>query len=75
MADLADRGLFLWNGASKGTSAVYEYMQSLDKPADLRTFKMSAASQGDPIPAQPKSARSKPAVIELIIDTSPVLFS
>ena len=38
MADMADRGLFIWNGTSPGTLAVYEYMLSIYKPVTLANF-------------------------------------
>jgi hypothetical protein len=38
MCDIADKGYFIWNGASKGTKAGYEYMKSLGKPAFLMEF-------------------------------------
>lgn len=38
MADMADRGLFIWNGSSPGTLAAHEYMKSLYKPVSLANF-------------------------------------
>lgn len=38
LASMADRGLFIWNGASRGTKAVHDYMATLDKPVHLMTF-------------------------------------
>ena len=38
MADMADRGLFIWNGKSPGTLALHEYMKSLYKPVSLANF-------------------------------------
>ncbi len=38
LADLADRGLFLWNGVSRGTKAAHDYMNTLNKSVHLLTF-------------------------------------
>ncbi len=38
LAELADRGLFLWNGVSRGTKAAHDYMSTLNKPVHLLTF-------------------------------------
>lgn len=38
LAGMADRGLFIWNGASRGTKTVHDYMATLDKPVHLMTF-------------------------------------
>lgn len=38
LAELADRGLFLWNGISSGTKAAHDYMLRLNKPVHLLTF-------------------------------------
>jgi hypothetical protein len=35
LADLADEGLFIWNGRSPGTKAAYDYMVTLGKPAHI----------------------------------------
>ncbi|MCC7451065.1 MAG: hypothetical protein IT324_26865 [Anaerolineae bacterium] len=71
MADLADRGLFLWNSDSKGTKAVHDYMQSLHKPVDLLTF--GTKGQTPSLPQEPQATRQqppKPATVEIIIDTT-----
>jgi len=71
MAELADRGLFLWNGESKGTKAAYDYMQTLHKPVDLLTFgaprsTADSTAKQPPAPKQPP----KPATVEIIIDAA-----
>ncbi len=38
LAGMADRGLFIWNGTSRGTKAVHDYMDSLSKPVHLMIF-------------------------------------
>jgi hypothetical protein len=38
LAELADRGLFLWNGISSGTKAAHDYMLTLKKPVHLLMF-------------------------------------
>ncbi|WP_119071553.1 hypothetical protein [Aggregatilinea lenta] len=35
MVSAADRGIFIWNGQSKGTKAAYDHMLSLHKPVFL----------------------------------------
>ena len=37
--DMAQRGIFLWNGQSAGTQAGYTYMTGRGKEAHLVTFK------------------------------------
>ena len=39
MCELADIGIFIWNGDSHGTLKGYDYMKSLGKDAHLRKFK------------------------------------
>jgi hypothetical protein len=77
MADVADRGLFLWNGNSKGTYAAYAYMRDLGKPADLLTSNDTTLPQKAVSPTTASSSTastSKSAVhcVELIIDTEQV---
>jgi ribonuclease HI len=43
MVDNAQRGVFVWNGDSKGTKAGYEYMVSRQKEAHLVTFALKGA--------------------------------
>ncbi len=38
LAELADRGLFLWNSVSRGTKAAHDYMLTLNKRVHLLTF-------------------------------------
>lgn len=38
LAELSDRGLFLWNGISPGTKTAHDYMLTLKKPVHLLTF-------------------------------------
>lgn len=38
MTDMADQGVFVWNGRSPGTQAGYDYMRASGKPAHLVTF-------------------------------------
>jgi len=40
MVDNAQRGMFIWNGDSKGTKAGYDYMLSRHKDAHLVTFEL-----------------------------------
>ncbi|MCC7447112.1 MAG: hypothetical protein IT324_06835 [Anaerolineae bacterium] len=71
MADLADRGVFLWTGESKGTKKAYDYMQSLNKPVDLLTFGMKR--QTPFLPQESQTTRQQPpqpATVEVIIDTT-----
>jgi len=46
MVDNAQRGVFVWNGDSKGTKAGYEYMMSRQKEAHLITFALKGARHG-----------------------------
>jgi hypothetical protein len=46
MVDNAARGMFIWNGDSKGTKAGYEYMVSRHKEAHLVTFALKGARHG-----------------------------
>lgn len=39
LADMAQRGVFVWNGQSTGTKAVYDYMTGRGKETHLVTFK------------------------------------
>jgi uncharacterized phage-like protein YoqJ len=39
LADHADRGLFIWDGRSRGTKNGHDYMLSLGKTTHLMTFK------------------------------------
>lgn len=41
MCNTADMGVFIWNGASKGTQAGYDYMLSLGKKAYLKEFSLT----------------------------------
>ncbi len=43
MVDNSQRGVFVWNGDSKGTKAGYEYMASRQKEAHLITFALKGA--------------------------------
>lgn len=43
MARCSDRGIFVWNGKSKGTETAYYYMQSLDKTQHLMDFSATFA--------------------------------
>ncbi len=71
MADVADQGLFIWNGESRGTAAGYAYMQQLGKPADRLTFAVQRPAQP---PANDESATqpAKPttALVEVFLDTT-----
>jgi hypothetical protein len=42
VCELADRGMFIWNGVSRGTKYTHDYMVKLGKPADLRVFRYVA---------------------------------
>jgi ribonuclease HI len=46
MVDNSVRGMFIWNGDSKGTKAGYEYMVSRQKEAHLVTFESKGARHG-----------------------------
>jgi len=46
MVDNAQRGVFVWNGDSKGTKAGYDYMVSRQKEAHLITFALKGARHG-----------------------------
>ncbi len=46
MVDNSTRGMFIWNGDSKGTKAGYEYMVSRQKEAHLMTFALKGARHG-----------------------------
>jgi ribonuclease HI len=46
MVDNATRGMFIWNGDSKGTKLGYEYMVSRQKEAHLMTFALKGARHG-----------------------------
>lgn len=46
MVDNSQRGVFVWNGDSKGTKAGYEYMVSRQKEAHLMTFALKGARHG-----------------------------
>jgi ribonuclease HI len=46
MVDNAQRGVFVWNGDSKGTKSGYEYMVSRQKEAHLMTFALKGARHG-----------------------------
>jgi ribonuclease HI len=46
MVDNSQRGMFIWNGDSKGTKAGYEYMVSRQKEAHLVTFALKGARHG-----------------------------
>jgi ribonuclease HI len=46
MVDNSARGMFIWNGDSKGTKAGYEYMVSRQKEAHLVTFTSKGAHHG-----------------------------
>jgi hypothetical protein len=46
MVDNSQRGVFIWNGDSKGTRAGYEYMVSRQKEAHLMTFALKGARHG-----------------------------
>jgi hypothetical protein len=46
MVDNATRGVFIWNGDSKGTKAGYDYMVSRQKEAHLMTFALKGARHG-----------------------------
>jgi ribonuclease HI len=46
MVDNSQRGVFVWNGDSKGTKAGYEYMVSRQKEAHLMTFALKGARYG-----------------------------
>src|SRR5262245_14533811 len=72
MADCSDRGLFIWNGQSKGTAAGHAYMQQLGKPVDLLTFGAKAQPEGQTPPAKSadKPGVPHPAVVEVLLDIS-----
>ncbi len=46
MIDNSQRGVFVWNGDSKGTKAGYDYMMSRQKEAHLITFALKGARHG-----------------------------
>ncbi|MEZ4666535.1 MAG: ribonuclease H [Anaerolineae bacterium] len=46
MVDNSQRGMFIWNGDSKGTKAGYDYMVSRQKEAHLVTFALKGARHG-----------------------------
>lgn len=46
MVDNSVRGMFIWNGDSKGTKAGYDYMMSRQKEAHLITFALKGARHG-----------------------------
>ena len=46
MVDNTTRGMFIWNGDSKGTKAGYEYMVSRQKEAHLVTFALKGVRHG-----------------------------
>jgi ribonuclease HI len=46
MVDNSQRGVFVWNGDSKGTKAGYEYMVSRQKEAHLIIFALKGARHG-----------------------------
>ncbi len=46
MVDNSARGMFIWNGDSKGTKLGYEYMVSRKKEAHLITFKFKGVRHG-----------------------------
>ncbi len=46
MVDNSARGMFIWNGDSKGTKSGYEYMVSRQKEAHLVTFALKGARHG-----------------------------
>jgi len=46
MVDNASRGVFIWNGDSKGTKSGYDYMVSRQKEAHLITFAQKGARHG-----------------------------
>ena len=46
MIDNSQRGVFVWNGDSKGTKGGYEYMVSRQKEAHLITFALRGARHG-----------------------------
>ncbi|MDX2139461.1 MAG: ribonuclease H [Chloroflexota bacterium] len=46
MVDNSQRGVFVWNGDSKGTKAGYDYMVSRQKEAHLVTFALKGARHG-----------------------------
>jgi ribonuclease HI len=46
MVDNAQRGVFVWNGDSKGTKSGYDYMVSRQKEAHLMTFALKGARHG-----------------------------
>lgn len=46
MVDNSARGMFIWNGDSKGTKAGYDYMVSRQKEAHLVTFDLKGARHG-----------------------------
>ncbi|MBA3872614.1 MAG: ribonuclease HI [Anaerolineae bacterium] len=46
MVDNSARGMFIWNGDSKGTKAGYDYMVSRQKEAHLVTFALKGSHHG-----------------------------
>ncbi|MEO8613290.1 MAG: RNase H family protein, partial [Chloroflexota bacterium] len=46
IVDNSQRGVFVWNGDSKGTKAGYDYMVSRQKEAHLVTFALKGARHG-----------------------------
>ncbi|MEP7287893.1 MAG: hypothetical protein ABI947_19250 [Chloroflexota bacterium] len=72
MVDCSDRGLFIWNGQSKGTLAGHTYMQQLGKPVDLLTFGEQAQVKEQETQAKSpdKPCVPHPAVVEVILDTT-----
>ncbi|MDL1882218.1 ribonuclease HI [Anaerolineae bacterium CFX8] len=46
MVDNSQRGVFVWNGDSRGTKAGYDYMVSRQKEAHLMTFALKGARHG-----------------------------
>ena len=46
MVDNSVRGMFIWNGDSKGTKAGYDYMVSRQKEAHLVTFELKGVRHG-----------------------------
>ena len=73
LADLAHRGLCLWNGLSKGTQAVHEYLQQLGKPVHLLLDGTTTTPAVPPPAAATVDDTTAPlpavATVELIVDT------
>jgi hypothetical protein len=46
MVDNSQRGVFVWNGDSKGTQAGYNYAVQRGKEAHLMTFALKGARHG-----------------------------